>query len=97
MQAQHGGTHSACVLRQYVGNITTILSKATKWISARDWYGPIQTSQRHFVLTSGYLGPRKAHKFRPKTNTLKTILDPYGTFVRTSEIKGGPDTILFAI
>ena len=40
---------------------------------------------------------RSAHKFRPRTNILETLLESSRAGVETSEIKGGPDTILFAV
>lgn len=58
---------------------------------------PNSNSQRHFVLTSGYLGGRCANKFRPYANMISMILQSDRDHVETSEIKGGLDTILFAV
>lgn len=54
-------------------------------------------SQRHFVLTCGYLTPSHTHYTHPYNNSLRTKIEQPINRVETSEIKGGPDTILFAV
>lgn len=54
-------------------------------------------SQRHFVFTSGYLVPPQTSDTHPYINNVRAKIEQLIDRVETSEIKGGPDTILFAV
>lgn len=74
-----------------------VLSNATKWISASDWYGPIQTQSAPFCFDNRLSHPRSNIQQPTLTQPTKLYIPQISDLVETSEIKGGPDTILFAV
>lgn len=67
---------------------TKVLSNATKWISASDWYGPVQTESAPFCFDKR-LSRRGPHAENDLT-LLRLGLHWYSVNgVETSEIKGG--------